>query len=438
MNDNEMDHAGNEKARGVVEADELALGLDIEKIAREMGLASPAEASGLAYWHEAGMRLRQAVMDFSLKLHEERGYRQVKSPSVAPAFLFEKSGHLDKYAKLMFEAKEWGEPSALDEPSLSRLMLRPMSCPNHIAMYQSRRRSAAELPWRVFEFGEVFRNEPSGSLAFLLRQRQFCQDDAHVVCEIGHVGELAMGWLGMARAACAWMGCGEPQMRLATRPMDKMGSEQSWDLAEALLGKELAASGMPWSLAQGDGAFYGPKIELGLRDRLGRSWQLGVFQLDMNLPQRFGLRADGRGNDAPLALVHHAVFGSVERAIGVMLACRGKDLAPLVHPNALAILAVSEKHMEASRRFESEARRIIGARAELIMWNDPLAVKIAKAKQAGWLRICVIGAQEELAGAGGAPKANLNGIMVDPRRACDGLARAGFFEANDSWKNSVS
>lgn len=412
-NEKEMFFDGSGEASAPDEARE-ALGL--ERVAREMGIASPGGAAGLAFWMGPGMRLRKAAMDFSLALHEARGYQQVKSPSLAPLELFERSGHAEKYASLMYAAQGQGPEGAL--------MLRPMSCPNHLSMYSERRRSVAELPWRVFEFGEVFRNEPSGSLAFLLRQRQFCQDDGHAVCALGQVGELAQGWLEMALAACEWMGCGEPELRLASRPAARMGSDESWGLCERLLAERLEASGRAWSWAPGEGAFYGPKIEFALRDGRGRSWQLGVFQLDLNLPERFGLQADGlRPEDGPLALAHHAVFGSVERAVGVMLACRGKGLPAWAHPSALAVIPVSAKHAGAAEAFAREARAILGSRCALLEGDAPLGAKIARAKEAGWLRLAVVGAQEEALGAipGAGPVARVDGKAASAKEACSGL-----------------
>jgi threonyl-tRNA synthetase len=397
-------------------AQEVDMGASLERVARQMDVAAPAGASGLACWWPAGMRLRDAVMDASWRMHQARGYQQVKSPSLAPLALFEQSGHAEKYAALMFEA------SGGSRQGSASLMLRPMSCPNHLSMYASRRRSVAELPWRVFEFGEVFRDEPSGSLAFLLRQRQFCQDDAHAVCLAEHVPGLAQGWLAMAREACEWMGCGEPQLRLASRPASRMGSDASWDQAESMLAAQLDACGSAWSWAPGDGAFYGPKIELAIKEPSGKSWQMGVFQLDMNLPERFGLRADGLAEGERLLLVHHAVFGSVERAVGVMLACLGMDLAPHAHPKALAVVAVSDKHREAARRFAAQAGSLIGSRCELMPGGDPLGVRIAKAKAEGWLRVAVVGAKEaQQAQELGHAVAVVNGAAVDAKQACEGL-----------------
>jgi threonyl-tRNA synthetase len=289
-------------------------------------------------------------------------------------------------------------------------------------MYALRRRSISELPWRAFEFGEVFRNESSGSLSFLLRQRQFVQDDAHIVCRMSQIAELAEGWLSMARQACSWMGCGSPELRLALRPAERLGPDAQWDESESRLASKLDECGMPWSPAPGEGAFYGPKIELGLRDGLGRSWQMGVFQLDMNLPVLFGVSAEGLEPGEELALVHHAVFGSVERAVGVMLACREKDLPAWAHPNAIAVLPVSQKHMEDARAFERSCSKIVGGRAWLCDWDAPLAAKVARAKEAGWLRIAVVGSKESQARrVSGEPCASLGGAVASPMQACRGM-----------------
>jgi threonyl-tRNA synthetase len=226
----------------------------------------------------------------------------------------------------------------------------------------------------------------------------------------------------MAREACEWMGCGSPELRLALRPEQRLGSDAQWDESESRLAARLDASGMPWSPAPGEGAFYGPKIELALRDRLGRSWQMGVFQLDLNLPGLFELSADGLDPGEELALVHHAVFGSIERAAGVMLACRGKDLPPWAHPNAIAVLPVSVKHMDAAMKFEKSCAEAVGGRAWLCDWDAPLAAKVARAKEAGWLRIAVVGAKEsQAAESSSMPHASIDGALLSSVEACRGM-----------------
>ena len=391
------------------------IALNIERIAREMGLVIPSGSSGLVYWLPAGMRLREQVMNFSLLMHQQENYMHVKSPVLASRALFEKSGHIAKYSELMYSASS-------NDKHHDDLMLRPMSCPNHLSIYLSKRRSVSELPFKLFEFGEVFRNESSGSLAFLLRQRQFCQDDSHILALIDQVGSLALAWLEMAKKACVWLDCGEPILSLALRPEQRIGSDSSWNRSEQMLKDALNQSQLSWKESPGDGAFYGPKIELGLRDAQGRVWQMGVFQLDMNLPGLFGVQADGCSSD-DIALIHHAVFGSIERAIGLILACKGKEIPPYMNPNALAILPVSNKFLEASHLYFQSCKKIIGERVWFCDYDIPLSAKIARAKEMGFSKVAVIGLKESQQPQ---PMACVDQQLLSPEHVCFPLESSSF------------
>ena len=230
------------------------------------------QLAGIPFWHPAGLKLYNNLKNFIWDLHASRQYQQVKSPSICPIEMFAQSGHLDKYRDLIY-------------PVSDSLALRPMSCPNHIFIYNSRPRSYRELPFKLFEFGEVFRNEPSGSLQSLFRLRQFCQDDSHIFLSLDDLSQVINQYLLLSQEAYQKLKFEQVSYKISLRPDNRAGSDQLWDQAESILIKEL--SHLNPEIVPGDGAFYGPKLELHIKDHLNRSWQLGVLQLDFVLPEKF-------------------------------------------------------------------------------------------------------------------------------------------------------
>lgn len=382
------------------------------KAAHELEIAVRGSAPGSLIWLPNGMRLRKALMEFSLRLHEERGYQEVKSPSAVDGELFERSGHQEKYADLIFKVG-----------SEEKLALRPMSCPNHILAWEARRRSWRELPLALFEFGEVFRNEPSGSLQEFFRMRQFCQDDAHVFCAEGQIAEVVGGFLEMAKRAYPALGLSVKRIGLSLRPEKRLGDDRMWDRAEAALRGACEAAGLAFEELPGEGAFYGPKVEVGVEDGLGRVWQMGVAQLDFALPGRFGLEFAGpEGAEVPV-MVHHALLGSIERVAGVLLEAFGEKLPWELHPIPAVVAPVSEKFaFEAQAAAAALARRMKGARADAS--NAPVGKKLALAKKAGCPFFFVVGAKEKaLSEELGVPVASLEGVPVEVGAWADRLAR---------------
>lgn len=363
------------------------------KAAREMGLYFQEGPAGLIHWLAPGAFIYERLREFSARLHASRGYEQVKSPCLVDMGLLERSGHKDKYGALIYSARAPGvegrEPEAAGE-----LALRPMSCPSHIRMYQSQRRSWRELPARYFEFGEVFRFEPSGSLQELLRQRQFCQDDSHVFCPLEQAGERAGEWVGMAREAYAQLGFPELSFALSLRPELRLGSDEQWDVAEGALRRALKEWGADFSEEAGGGAFYGPKIEIHIGDGKGRAWQMGVFQLDLQLPERFDLSyQNAQGGLSRPALIHHAVFGSLERMAGILLERHGKELPLWLHPRPAVVIPVSEKSLPYAEALAAKARGVWG-RCDLEAGDAPLGAKLKKWRGLGARMIAVVGESE--------------------------------------------
>ena len=352
----------------------------------------PDAGAGIVYWQPAGLRLYENLRSYIRSVHRRHGYQEVKSPSLVGLELFERSGHLGKYRELMFLANQDNDPK--QAPELKAYGLRPMSCPNHIELYQSARRSYRELPLQLFEFGEVFRNEPSGSLQVLFRQRQFCQDDSHVFAMEEQVSDVVVNYLAMSAQVYKDLGFESVEFAISLRPDMRHGSDALWDRAEESLRSACRRAGVVWNEAPGGGAFYGPKVEMGVRDKLGRLWQMGVIQLDYVLPERFDMKFQASSGEYEVPVIlHHAVLGSLERMIGILLEVHGEALPPFLHPYPAVILPVSEKSAEYARRALGHLRAHCED-AVLDDSNDPLGARIRLWRSRGAARVLVVGEKE--------------------------------------------
>jgi threonyl-tRNA synthetase len=364
------------------------------EVAQRMQLIHLASAAGTVYWQPAGLRLYENLRSYIRKVHREHGYQEVKSPSLVGLELFDRSGHLGKYRDYMFLANQDNE--AAKEVDLNAYGLRPMSCPNHIELYSSHRRSYRELPLPLFEFGEVFRNEPSGSLQVLFRQRQFCQDDSHVFSTEGQVSQVVANYLEMARKVYQELGFEEVSYAVSLRPELRHGEDHLWDRAENALREACRHAKVEWAELPGGGAFYGPKIEMGVRDKLGRVWQMGVIQLDYVLPERFELSYQAAsGEYEQPVILHHAVLGSLERMIGILLEIHGESLPAYLHPYPAVVIAVSEK----SQGYAQDVFLKLRGQVEdtlLDASQDPLGAKLRLWRSRGVADIYVVGEKEAL------------------------------------------
>lgn len=365
--------------------------------ARRMGLFSLGDTAGVVFWQPPGLKLYDKLRGFIRAEHEARGYQEVRTPSIAGLGMFERSGHLDKYRENMFCLNQPNE-EGLD---MQGYALRPMSCPNHILLYQAVRRSWRELPMKLFEFGEVFRNEPSGSLQVLFRQRQFCQDDSHVFAAEAGMVEVARDYLEMARRVYAQLGFTEVSYAISLRPEKRFGDDTLWDRAEDALRDACGQAGLEWQELPGEGAFYGPKIELQVKDKLGRSWQLGTLQLDFVLPRRFDLGfVNATGEYEVPVILHHAVLGSIERMIGILLESFGTELPLWLQPHEAVVVPVSAKAREYALRCGAIVRGTW--RDALVDESDePLGAKLRYWKGRGIPHILVVGEKEADAAARG-------------------------------------
>lgn len=373
--------------------------------ASRLNLLHLGHSAGVVYWKPAGLRLYERLRGFIRREHEEKGYQEVRSPSLVALSEFEVSGHLAKYQQNMFLAQS---PAAGGEDA-GGYALRPMSCPNHIELYRSERRSYRELPLAFFEFGEVFRNEPSGSLQVLFRQRQFCQDDSHVFVRASGISAQVAEYLEMSQRVYQALGFSDVEFAISLRPAERFGEDALWDAAEEALRVACRAAGVSWQEQPGGGAFYGPKIELGVRDKLGRLWQMGTLQLDYVLPRRFELSFQNEeGAYEEPVLLHHAVLGSLERMIGILLEVHGEKLPDFLHPYPLVVVPVSQKSLEYGRALSAHLKRSEPV-VLLDEGDEPLGAKLRRWKQRGVCRLLVVGEKE-----------------------AQGWLNGGLFEASDS------
>ena len=348
---------------------------DHRRLGVELDLYSfpPELGSGLAVWHPKGATIRRVIEDFSRAAHERADYDMVFTPHLAKSVLWETSGHLDWYAEGMYPAME------LDGATYYP---KPMNCPFHILIFRSHTRSYRELPARIFELGTVYRYERSGVLHGLLRTRGFTQDDAHIFCEPDQVVPELSSLLDFVLTMLRAFGFSEFEADLSTRPEDKsVGSDAEWDLATRALFEALDASGLPYEVAEGEGAFYGPKIDIHVRDAIGRRWQLSTLQVDFQLPQRFDLHYVGADNERhrPI-MIHRALFGSVERFFGILVEHYAGAFPVWLAPVQATVLPVADRHDAYARRI-TDRLRAEGFRAETVDANDgALGARIRRAK----------------------------------------------------------
>ncbi len=286
---------------------------DHRRLGRELDLYSVSEdvGPGLILWHPKGAVVREQLEDYWRREHRARGYDLVFSPHVGKSGLWETSGHLDFYRENMFAAMDVGGQS---------YFAKPMNCPFHMEIFGSRRRSYRELPLRYAELGTVYRYERSGVLHGLLRVRGFTQDDAHIFCRPGELEDEVVGVLEMVRDFLSVFQFDRLRVFLSTKPEKSVGDESDWDRAVDALRRALNRLELVYEIDEGGGAFYGPKLDVQVRDALGRAWQISTVQVDFNLPERFGssyISSDGKEH-RPF-VVHRALFGSLERFFGILV-----------------------------------------------------------------------------------------------------------------------
>ncbi|WP_068669350.1 threonine--tRNA ligase [Thermosulfurimonas dismutans] len=362
-----------EDLKAYLERLEEAKRRDHRKLGRELELFSIEEeiGPGLILWLPKGAIVRKEIEDFWRDEHLKRGYQLVYTPHIALRDLWKISGHLDFYAENMFA------PMEIDERAYQ---LKPMNCPFHILIYQSRKRSYREFPIRYCELGTVYRYERSGVLHGLLRVRGFTQDDAHIFCREDQLEEELYKVLDLVVHFLSVFGFKEYQIYLSTRPDKYVGSEEIWEKAEGALRAALEKKGLPYEIDPGEGVFYGPKIDLKIRDVLGRFWQCSTIQVDFNIPERFDISYIGPDNRPyrPI-MIHRALLGSLERFFGVLIEHYAGAFPVWLSPVQAVVMTVADRHQEFAEMVYAKLAEA-GFRVERDFRNEKLGFKIREAQ----------------------------------------------------------
>lgn len=358
---------------------------DHRRLGRELELfAFHDVAPGAPFWLPRGMVLVRELERFAREMQDARGYLEISTPILVNKRLWEQSGHWEHYAEYMFRLEVEGQVFSL----------KPMNCPESTYVYRHTIRSYRDLPLRLAEMGRLHRNERSGTLTGLFRVRQFTQDDAHIYCRPDQLQDEIGSVLELVQAFYATFGL-TPSFRLATRPPKAMGQAEQWDRAEAALHQALQAHGLPYAVKAGEGAFYGPKIDIHVEDALGRDWQMATIQVDLvMLPERFDLEyvdADGRPR-RPVA-IHRAIFGSFERFIGVLTEHLAGAFPTWLAPVQVRVLPVSEKHAGYAREV-TDRLRAAGVRVELDERAETLGYRVREAQLQKVPYVLVTGGRE--------------------------------------------
>jgi threonyl-tRNA synthetase len=367
---------------------EQARARDHRRLGRELGLFMFSEHSpGSPFWLPNGAHVWNELTDLWRSTNLERGYTEVRTPILYDVDLWKQSGHWHVYRDHMYFTDVEGHPMGL----------KPMNCPAHVQIYKREPRSYRDLPIRYAEQGLVHRHEPSGTLHGLLRVRHITQDDAHVFCSEEQIEEEVLRCLDFGFFVYEQFGF-EPRLELSTRPEKRVGSEEMWDRAEQALQGALESRGLAYDLNEGDGAFYGPKIDIHMTDSIGRPWQLGTVQLDYYMPERFGLTYAGADNEEHRpAMIHRALMGSFERFIGILLEHYAGELPLWLAPVQAIVLPITDRNVPYARTSVT-ALQERGIRAELDERSESVGKKIRAAELRKVPYMLVVGDREEDAG----------------------------------------
>lgn len=368
--------------------DHRRLGVDLDYF------SFPAElGSGLALWHPKGARVRTIMEDYSRRTHLAFGYEIVATPHIARSHLWETSGHLGFYRENMYPALTTDEG---DE-----YVLKPMNCPGHILVYRSRARSYRELPLRLFELGTVYRFERSGVIHGLLRARGFTQDDSHIFCMESQIGAELQYLLDFVLMVLRDFGFDDFEADLSTKPEKYVGRDESWVRATDALRGALDASGLAYTLAEGEGAFYGPKIDIHVRDAIGRRWQVSTLQVDFAQPDNFELEYTGAGNERERpVMIHRALFGSVERFFGVLMEHYAGALPGWLAPVQATVVPVADRHSEYANQV-GDRLRAAGLRVEVDASDETVGEKLRRAITHKHPAVLVVGDDDVTSGTAG-------------------------------------
>jgi threonyl-tRNA synthetase len=366
---------------------------DHRKLGRELDLFHIDEhAPGLVFWHPKGWTVWQGVEQYMRRVYQDNGYQEVKGPQIIDKSLWEKTGHWDKYRENMFTT----------ESEKREYALKPMNCPGHILIFKQGIKSYRDLPLRYGEFGQCHRNEPTGGLHGIMRVRGFTQDDGHIFCTEAQILPECVNYTSLLQAVYKDFGFTDIIYKVATRPAQRIGSDESWDKAEHALMESLRASGCEYVVSPGDGAFYGPKIEYTLKDAIGRQWQCGTMQVDFSMPER--LDAEYVGEDGARhrpVMLHRAIVGSLERFIGILIEQHAGALPVWLAPTQVVMLNITDAQSDYCREIAKKLQKTAsnqGLRVELDLRNEKITYKIREHSLQKPPYILVAGDKEKAAG----------------------------------------
>lgn len=346
------------------------------------------EAPGMVFWHPKGWVLWQEIEQYMRRKFREHGYQEVKTPTVMDRSLWEKSGHWDNYREQMFTTASENRDYAV----------KPMNCPGHVQIFNHGLHSYRDLPLRLAEFGACHRNEPSGALHGLMRVRAFTQDDAHIFCTEDQVQDEVSAFIRMLQEVYADFGFSDVLVKLSTRPDKRVGSDESWDKAEAALAAALEQNHLAYDLQPGEGAFYGPKIEFTLKDSLGRLWQVGTVQLDFNLPVRLGAEYVAEDNTRrPPVMLHRAILGSMERFIGILIEHHAGNLPLWLAPVQAVVMNITDAQADYAQEVTQTLKKQ-GFRAIPDLRNEKITYKIREHSMQRVPYQLIVGAKEKAQG----------------------------------------
>ncbi|MDM0074100.1 threonine--tRNA ligase [Variovorax sp. J2P1-59] len=363
---------------------------DHRRLGKELDLFHIDEAApGVVFWHPKGWAIWQQVEQYMRRVYRDTGYQEVKGPQILDKSLWEKTGHWQNYRENMFTT----------ESEKREYALKPMNCPGHVLIFKSDLRSYRDLPLRYGEFGQCHRNEPSGALHGIMRVRGFTQDDGHVFCTEDQILEECVAYTAQLQKVYADFGFTDILYKVATRPDNRVGSDELWDKAEFAVMEALRRSGVDFVISPGEGAFYGPKIEYTLKDAIGRQWQCGTMQVDFNTAERLGGEyvTETSGRSYPVML-HRAIVGSLERFIGMLIEHHAGALPAWLAPVQVAVLNISEGQAEYAAQVAKTLQNQ-GLRVSLDLHNEKITYKIRKHSLQKLPYILVVGDKEREAGA---------------------------------------
>lgn len=342
------------------------------------------EAPGMVFWHEKGWTLYQIVEQYMRSVFKDNDYKEVHTPQLIDRTLWEKSGHWDKFGDAMFTTSSENRDYAV----------KPMNCPAHIQIFNQGLKSYRDLPLRLAEFGSCHRNEPSGTLHGIMRVRNFVQDDGHIFCAPEQIQSEVSNFIDLTFDVYKHFGFENVDIKLSTRPENRVGSDEVWDKAEAALAQALDAKGIKWDLQEGEGAFYGPKIEFVLKDCLDREWQCGTLQVDFSMPERLDAHyiAQDNSKQTPVML-HRAIVGSIERFVGILIEHYEGAFPSWLAPIQAVIINIAEKQLdfvkEVNKNLKKQGLRVISD-----LRNEKIGFKIREHSMQRYPYILVVGQRE--------------------------------------------